>query len=82
MGLNDVEELLIAKGANVNARDKVGGTPLYEAALWGHKDIVESFVAAGANVNARDKRGTTPLGIALSRGHKDIVGLLRKHGAK
>ena len=34
-------ELLLANGANVNAKDIGGLTPLNEAARRGHKDIIE-----------------------------------------
>ena len=80
-GFKDIVELLIAKGANVNAKDNWDWTPLHSA-VYGHNEIVELLIAKGANVNARDKAGRTPLWYAQDEGHTKIVELLRKHGAK
>ncbi len=47
-------KLLVAKGADINAKDYNGTTPLHEAAWSGHKDVVELLVDNGANVSAKD----------------------------
>lgn len=70
------------KGANVNAKDKDGDTPVHDAALRGHKDIVELLLAEGADANARDNSGQTPADEASRRGHEEVVNLLRKDTAK
>ena len=44
-------ELLIANGADVNAKAD-GWTPLHWAANWGHKETIELLIAGGADVNA------------------------------
>ena len=50
-----VEELLTsAAGADVNATDKDGYTPLHWAALRGHTEIVQALLEAGADVNNSD----------------------------
>lgn len=51
-------KLLAAAGANVNARDKNGDTPLHETYLT---DVERELLKLGANVNARDKDGDAPL---------------------
>jgi len=67
-------------GAEVNAKNSDGRTPLHLAAFGGHKEIVELLIAKGGDVNARDFLGMTPLNMAA--GHKETAELLRKHGGK
>ncbi|MHB8425426.1 MAG: ankyrin repeat domain-containing protein [Gammaproteobacteria bacterium] len=72
---------LLAHGANVNARDKYGISPLDWAAWYGYKNIVEVLLAHGANVNARDIDGNTPLSEAAHNDHLGVAKVLVAHGA-
>jgi len=70
----------IADGADVNAENQHGLTPLEAATAGGHKEIVDLLIANGANVNAKyDFR--TPLHEAALAGHKETVELLIAKGA-
>jgi ankyrin repeat protein len=62
-GHKPVAELLLAKGAPVNERDRELETPLIYAVLNSHKGIVELLLAHGADVNSKDKFGRTPLDV-------------------
>jgi ankyrin repeat protein len=79
----DVEKVkkLLKEGANVNAKDKIGRSPLHKAAFYRHIEIVKLLIENGANVNAKDNYGYTPLHDAAISGHIEIVKLLIENGA-
>lgn len=55
-GRGDAEAVrrLLQRGADVEARDETGRTPLVAAAYGNHLEAAEPLVEAGADVNARD----------------------------
>lgn len=83
----DVAELLLAKGANVNARANNGATPLHCAALGGkvgingQRGVVALLLANKADIDARSDNGMTPLHAVAFVGHSDVVELLLAKGA-
>ena len=52
---------LLEAGANVNARDTDGNTPLVEACGHGSLKIIELLLDHGAKINVRNQHGFTPL---------------------
>ena len=52
----DVVQALLAKGADVNAKDSRGLTALMMASQFGHVDVVQALIAKGADVNAQESR--------------------------
>ena len=66
-GGRELVELLLAKGADANATDRNGETPLHVAARAGGKDVVVLLLGHKADVNAKDASGKTPLHLAVTR---------------
>ena len=85
-GHKEIVDLLIAKGADINAMagagDGVGWTPMHEAAEGGHKKVVELLILKGADINAKNGDGGTPLDLAIEHKNTEIADILRKHGGK
>lgn len=75
-----VRSLLSSPGADVNARNERGSTPLLEAARYGHDDICRILIASGADLKAKDKDGKTALMLAIQGNHDDVVRVLKEAG--
>lgn len=75
-------EALIGRGADVNARDDVGNTPLFYAAWSGNSRLTELLIAAGAQVNAAQSSGRRAITWAVLGGKTEVVRLLLASGAE
>lgn len=68
-GHKEVVVLLLAKGADVNLKEKLcGETALMFTAEEGYKEIAEILLAKGAKINEKDKFGWTALECAARGG--------------
>ena len=74
---------LIEQGADVNARDTNGDTPLHLASRSAEKmEIVSLLIEGGANINVQDEDGDTPLHDALFLlGNTKLASFLIEKGA-
>lgn len=63
---------LINNGADVNAKNEFGSSPLIRAAMNGHGGLCITLIDKGADVNASDTYGWTPLYRAAEQGLEDV----------
>ncbi len=80
--LEKVKALVKDHAEMVFSKDDEGQTPLFSAAIGGHKEVVELLLANKADVNAKDDNGQTPLLVTAKAGKHDMVELLRQHGGQ
>ncbi|KAK7974381.1 hypothetical protein PG989_016229 [Apiospora arundinis] len=84
LGLLDVVQLLLEKGASVesqNTRSLNFPNALHQAVDKNSLPIAEVLLRHGANVNASDWNGTTPLAISVLKRELKMVDLLLQYGA-
>jgi ankyrin repeat protein len=74
-------EALLARGADVNAREHKGQTATMWAAADGHVDVVDALLKAGADFRTPLASGFTPLFFAVREGRTDVVFRLIQAGA-
>jgi ankyrin repeat protein len=73
---HEIIERLLAQGADVNAVDGDGVTPLHLAASRGDVALIDLLLARGAEV-VKMKDGRTPEDLATERGHPEAAERLR-----
>ncbi len=77
-----VAQLLLLQGADVNARDASGATPLIlHARFDSHVEVVKTLIEHGADLNVKTKDGSHALGNATMTGSIETMRLLLEAGA-
>ena len=73
---------LVSRGAEVDAKDEAGKTPLHVTVSMNNTQGVDLLTdEAGADVNARDNEGKSPLLVALDRNFETLTENLIRKGA-
>jgi ankyrin repeat protein len=78
-GFEDTVALLLVKGADANARNHSGQTPLFGPLTT---DVAEILIKHGADLTIKSKAGDTPLSFALTHNYSNLANSLRANGAK
>lgn len=76
-----IAEMLVKSGADINAVDNEGMTPLINLASSDDASVVRFLLAHGAKVNARSKDGSSALIEAAMSESTAVTRLLLDHGA-
>ncbi len=72
---------LLAEGAEIDARDRQGRTPILVATMARRTDAVRALIEAGADVDIRDDNLANPFLYAGAEGLLDILRLVNEAGA-
>jgi len=73
----ELVQALLEAGADVNAVDSGGSTPLAEAMPNGNVEIAKILLAAGADPAVKNKHGETAHDVAKARNHEALQALLK-----
>jgi ankyrin repeat protein len=82
LGYLAIVDLLLDRGANLEATDDLGQTALTSAAGYGRAEVVGRLLDRGANLDAVDWLGQSALSNAACEGHDGLVEWLLSRGAQ
>tara|TARA_Y100001935_G_scaffold255583_1_gene269703 strand:+ start:374 stop:4264 length:3891 start_codon:yes stop_codon:yes gene_type:complete len=80
-GRNDLVELLIQSGADVNSNRIQNEPVLHLVAHQGYRRLCKILIDNGADVNAKNSKGLTALMISAEKGDKEVCKILIKNKA-
>ncbi len=81
-GYVDIMNVLIERGAKINAVDSLGNTPLALAVQAKKEKAVDFLLQHGADANIPTMSGETAFHDAVLGGNEQIVSLILSHGGK
>jgi len=81
LGMMAEADRALREGADVNARNSKGATPLHIAVARHFEDTARMLIEKGADANVKDDLGITPLNLAAYNGDNGIANALLKAGA-
>ncbi|HET9004728.1 MAG TPA: ankyrin repeat domain-containing protein [Gemmatimonadaceae bacterium] len=68
-----IAKILLDAGADANARQHGGWTPLHSAAASGDRDAIDLLIARGAKPELANDAGVTPAAFAREKGKPEIA---------
>ncbi|KAM8924615.1 fibronectin type 3 and ankyrin repeat domains protein 1 [Pelodytes ibericus] len=77
-GNADIAQCLITAGANVNAKDSDGKTPLMIATLNGHEHLVRLLTEKGADSNVKNEYGISIMDMAKAFNRQNVLVILEE----
>ncbi len=75
LGTPEEIDTLVIAGAQINAIDSTGFSPLHSAAFWGRLEATQKLLELGANPTLQDKEGDTPVDVARLMGYMEVAAL-------
>ncbi len=75
-----IADMLLAAGADIDARDKAGNAPIHVTCRSGSKQLLALLIEKGANLTVTNNAGLRPINLATLMGHVELVRLLIDHG--
>ncbi|KAF7931553.1 uncharacterized protein EAE98_004289 [Botrytis deweyae] len=80
-GASRTAKKLIEYGADFDAKDKEGRSPLYYAAYYGNSKVIQLLIERKAQLDSTDKNSETALIAACRKHHEAIIRVLVEAGA-
>ena len=72
----DLVQVLVDKGADVNALDDKKETPIFKAVRNNNQEVVEKLIDAEADLNIRNDKNQTVLDLAEAKQNSNLIQLL------
>ena len=73
--LPEIVDTLVAAGADIEAKDNYGNSPLFRATFYSNEsgETIRALLHRGANPNSANDRGVTPLSLAKLIANFDVA---------